>query len=413
MFNLATKLARRPRGFSHSPPVVRLFSTQLHDQFKPNPVALQMIDYAISLSRSQKSDESYGQGLLVLEQCESNQHDANSKGLVLLAMSTILSERGNLVEAIEKLNTIKDLKVSSFPLRVAATEALAGLHLESGEDDTSSVIADVCLNDLDASKLELGHGFGSLDAHARALKGLIELVWGNQDSSQSCFKGVEDNLGVGNGVLSYAEFLHATRDFATAKQLYQNVIQGIPENKDYSDPYKLAAGNMAWEDTLLAATCALGQLESHMGNFSDAEEILTRALTMTEERFGPHHPKIGIILTCIALMFRHKAKLERSSSLMVQEGLYRRALELLKAPQLETEVEQAKVYRKDIIALARGGYAETLCVQQNRKAAGEQMKSWAEAAWQNRRLSLAEALDLSSEPSSKIPIIDARISRVL
>ncbi|KVI03390.1 hypothetical protein Ccrd_018316, partial [Cynara cardunculus var. scolymus] len=272
MFNLATKLARRPRGFSHSPPVVRLFSTQLHDQFKPNPVALQMIDYAISLSRSQKSvcvDESYGQGLLVLEQCESNQHDANSKGLVLLAMSTILSERGNLVEAIEKLNTIKDLKVSSFPLRVAATEALAGLHLESGEDDTSSVIADVCLNDLDAT--------------------------------QSCFKGVEDNLGVGNGVLSYAEFLHATRDFATAKQLYQNVIQGIPENKDYSDPYKLAA--------------------------------------------GPHHPKIGIILTCIALMFRHKAKLERSSSLMVQEvdNLF----------PLDVAVEQAKVYRKDIIALAR------------------------------------------------------------
>ncbi|KAJ9544019.1 hypothetical protein OSB04_023726 [Centaurea solstitialis] len=407
MLNLATKLAR---GFSFSPPFVRLFSTH---QFNPNPVALQMIDYAFSLSRSHKSDESYGQGLLVLEQCESNQHDANSKGLVLLAMSSLLSERGNSVEAIEKLNTIKDLKVSSFPLRVAATEALAGLHLELGEDDISSVIADVCLNDLDASKLELGYGFGSLDARARSLKGLVELVAGNRDSSQSYFKGVEDNLGIGNGGLSYAEFLHATRDFATAKQLYQNVIEGIPENKDYSDPYKLAAGNMAWEDILLAATCALGQLESHMGNFSDAEEILTRALTMTEERFGPHHPKIGIILTCIALMFRHKATVERSSSLMVQEGLYRRALELLKAPQLETEVEQAKVCRKDIIALARGGYAETLCVQQNRKAAGEQMKSWAESAWQNRRLSLAEALDISSEPSSKIPIIDARISRVL
>ncbi|KAI3667030.1 hypothetical protein L6452_42072 [Arctium lappa] len=413
MFNLATKLSRRARGFSHSPPVVRLFSTKLHDQFKPNPVALQMIDYAFSLSRSQKSDESYGQGLLVLEQCESNQNDGNSKGFVLLAMSTLLSERGNFVGAIEKLNTIKDLKVSSFPLRVATAEALAGLHLESGEDDTSSVIADVCLNDLDANKLELGYGFGSLDARARALKGLIELVLGNRDSSQSCFKGVEDNLGVGNDALSYAEFLHATRDFATAKQLYQNVIQRIPENKDFSDPYNLAAGNMAWEDILLAATCALGQLESHMGNFSDAEEILTRALTMTEERFGPQHPKIGIILTCIALMFRHKATVERSSSLMVQEGLYRRALELLKAPQLETEVEQAKVYRKDIVALARGGYAETLCVQQNRKAAGEQMKRWAEAAWQNRKLSLAEALDVSSEPSSKISIIDARISRVM
>lgn len=391
----------------------RQLCTKIHHQFNPNPIALQMIDYAFSLSRSNKTDESYGQGLLVLEQCESNQNDANNKSLVLLAMSTLLSERGNYVEAIAKLNNIKDMEVSSFPLRVAATEAAAGLHLELGEDDTSSMIADDCLNDLDATKQELGNGFGSLNARVRSLKGLIELVGGNADSSNSCFKGIKDNLGVGNDALSYAEFLHAIRDFSTAKQLYQNVIEGVPENKDYSNPYNLAAGNMACEDIRLAATCALGQLEAHLGNFSDAEEILTRALTMTEERFGSHHPKIGVILTCIALMYRHKATLEHSSSLMVQEGLYRRALELLKAPQLETEVEQAKVYRKDIIALARGGYAETLCVQQNRKALGEQLKTWSEAAWKNRRLSLAEALDISSQPYSKIPIIDARISRVM
>ncbi|KAK1426999.1 hypothetical protein QVD17_15681 [Tagetes erecta] len=405
MLNLATKLSTR------SPSSIRLCSTKLLDQFNSNPVALQMIDYAFSLSRSQKTDESYGQGLLVLEQCESNQGDSNSKGLVVLAISSLLSERGNLVGAIEKLNTINDLKPSCYPIRVAAIEALAGLHLELEEDDTSSVIADDCLKDLDANKPELGCGFELLDARVRALKGLIELGRGNVDSSQTCFKGVENNSGAGNDALSYAEFLHATRDLSTAKELYQNVIKGIPESKDYSDPYNLAAGNMAREDILMAATCALGQLESHMGNFDDAEKILTTALTMTEERFGSHHPKVGIILTCIALMFRHKATLERSSSLMVQEGLYRRALELLKAPQLETEVEQAKVYRKDIIALARGGYAETLCVQQNRKAVGEQMKNWAEAAWKNRRLSLSEALDISSDPCSKIPVIDARISR--
>ncbi|KAL8213703.1 hypothetical protein R6Q57_003152 [Mikania cordata] len=411
MFNLTTKLLTRTRGYSRSPSAIRLCSTKLHHQFNPNPVSLQMIEYAFSLSRSQKSDESYGQGLLVLEQCESNQHDDNSKGLVLLAISTLLSERRNFIGAIEKLNTINDLNVSCFPIRVAAIEALAGLHLELEEDDTSSMIADACLNDLDGIKPELGYGFGLLNARVRALKGLVELGRGNVDSSETCFEGLENNLGAGNNALSYAEFLHATRDFSNAKQLYENIIKGIPERKDYSDPYNLAAGNMAQEDILMAATCALGQLEAHMGNFDDAEKILTRALTLTEERFGPHHPKIGIILTCIALMFRHKATTERSSSLMVQEGLHRRALELLKAPQLETEVPQAKVYGKDIIALARGGYAETLCVQQNRKAAGEQMKIWAEAAWKNRRLSLSEALDISSNPCSKIPVIDARISR--
>lgn len=59
-----------------------------------------------------------------------------------------------------------------------------------------------------------------------------------------------------------------------------------------------------------------------------------------------------------------------------------------------------------------GAYAEVLCVQQNRKEEGERMKSWAQAAWRNRRLSLAEALEVS-EPCSKMPIIDARIIRAL
>lgn len=59
-----------------------------------------------------------------------------------------------------------------------------------------------------------------------------------------------------------------------------------------------------------------------------------------------------------------------------------------------------------------GGYAETLCVQQNRKAEGEKLRSLAESAWRNPRLSLAEALDVS-ENSSKVPVVDARISRVL
>lgn len=34
---------------------------------------------------------------------------------------------------------------------------------------------------------------------------------------------------------------------------------------------------------------------------------------------GPHHPKVGVVLTCMALMFRRKAIQERSSSLLIQE----------------------------------------------------------------------------------------------
>lgn len=59
-----------------------------------------------------------------------------------------------------------------------------------------------------------------------------------------------------------------------------------------------------------------------------------------------------------------------------------------------------------------GGYGEVLCVQQNRNSEGERMKKWAEAAWRNRRMSLAEALN-TSESSSKVLVVDTRICRAL
>jgi len=59
--------------------------------------------------------------------------------------------------------------------------------------------------------------------------------------------------------------LHATRNFSLAKDFYQKVIQEVANKKDFTDVRALAACNMASEEVLLAATCALGQLEVHMG----------------------------------------------------------------------------------------------------------------------------------------------------
>ncbi|CAM8960361.1 unnamed protein product [Rhodiola kirilowii] len=384
------------------------------DGHNTNPVAVQMINYALSHARSQKSDDSYAQGLLILEQClssQTNEADETSKGMVLIAMSNLLSERGNFEEAAEKLKMIGDLPNSALGVQVAAVEALVGLNLEMGLDDTSSLLADRGLQLLDSN----GKGYDSdvLEARIKALKGLVELVVGNVDSAESFFQGTGTvKCCSGNVALSYGELLHVTRKFSLAKECYQKVIQGLSTNKDSEDASPLAACNMSSEHVLSAATCALGQVEAHMGNFAAAEEILTQALTRTEENFGSHHPRVGVILTCIALMFRQKATLEHSSALLIQEGLYRRAIELLKAPPLETEGAHTKTMRRDITALARGGYAEVLNVQQNRKDEGERLKAWAEGAWRNNRLSLAEALEVS-ETSNKVPVVDARIIRVL
>lgn len=65
--------------------------------------------------------------------------------------------------------------------------------------------------------------------------------------------------------LSYGEHVHAKQNFSLAKEVYQKVLDGSSENKDFGNPFVLAAGNMNSESLVLGAMCALGQLESHLG----------------------------------------------------------------------------------------------------------------------------------------------------
>jgi len=122
---------------------------------------------------------------------------------------------------------------------------------------------------------------------------------------------------------------------ANTKQVYESVLEAA-RMEDMSGNL-LAAGNMVPEEVSLGATCSYGQLLSQSGKFGEAEDYLTRALQKAEEQFGANHPKVGIVLTCIARMYKLKAKSEGSSSIMVQEGLYRKALEVLKAPAINSE----------------------------------------------------------------------------
>ncbi|CAI0471862.1 unnamed protein product [Linum tenue] len=258
-------------------------SRSLHEKIagpNANPVAIQMIDYALSLPRVQKSEESYGEAMLVLEQCLASQSSdvedfvtQNSKGMVLLAMANLSFDRGNFNEALEHLRRSHELEKTSLGVKVAALEALAGLSLELGNDDASSVLADKCLELLEKDELaSTSAGFEVAEARAKALKGFVEFVRGN--------------FQAGSAALSYGEFLHATRNFSMAKELYQKVTEGEAGNKGFNDINALAACNMASDQVQIAATCALGQLEAHIGKFGDAEETLTKALNKAELLYG-------------------------------------------------------------------------------------------------------------------------------
>ncbi|XP_050940184.1 uncharacterized protein LOC103486372 isoform X3 [Cucumis melo] len=379
------------------------------DRPNASPVTRQMINYALSHARSQRSDESYAQGLLVLEQCLSVQssegQDAdNSRGAVLLAMSTLLAERGDIHNAIDKLQRIEDLIHCSLDIRVAALEALAGLHLVLDLNDSSSAIANKCLQLFKNGELADDGNSEVLRARVKAVKGLVELVQNNLDAAESLFEGFQTIERC------------AGKNFSAAKEVYQRVIEVGSEVKDSSEQCALAGGNMSPMEVLVAATCALGQLEGNLGNFAEAEDLLTNALTKTEEYFGSHHPKVGVILTCIALMFRHKARKEHSSSILIQEGLYRRAIDLMKvSPEvysLEGSGGQSKVDRCEIAAIAGEAYAEILDVQKNRKPEARMVRGWVRDAWRNRRISMEEVLDIG-QPPSKVPVIDTRICRLI
>ncbi|KAL0672099.1 hypothetical protein Bca4012_000079 [Brassica carinata] len=319
MIHAATKCARAAAATIRGRAIPVRYTTPLrliHGVPNANHVAIQMVNYALSHARSQRSDESYAQGMLVLEQCLGNQASydqvsQDSKATVLLAMSDLLYESGNSSEAIERLKQVMSLTLSSFAIRVVAVEALVGLLIQSGQDDASLNVADEFLELVK----ERGHeNLQDVAATAKTIKGLTELVKGSIES--------------GNTALSYGELLHATGNFEMATEMYQKAIHGVTDTKE-----SMSSCNMNLKAVSLAATFALGQLESHIGNFGDAEETLTSALTSAEE---------------------HYAKQERSSSIMIQEGLFRRALELMKAPPLDSE-GIINVETQEVMALARGG----------------------------------------------------------
>ncbi|KAM0925381.1 hypothetical protein ACQ4PT_004243 [Festuca glaucescens] len=366
-----------------------------------------MVRYALGGAGRQSPPEEV---MRILEQGASNlqgggEGAAEAVGTLMLAMSTLLYRSGRRQDAMEKLKATQQVAPSAA-FRVAAWEALMGLRMEAGQDVSSSMSpndsVDLSVKDEEIKWSDQDH----LKFRVDAIKGLSALLNGEIDTVEAwtLFVFVTENA-----VLTYGEYLHCTGDFPLATQMYEKVLEAA-STEDTSGNL-LAAGNMAPEEVSLGATCSYGQLLSQSGKFGEAEDYLTRALQKAEEQFGSNHPKVGIVLTCVARMYKLKAKSEGSSSIMVQEGLYRKALEVLKAPAINSEDTRSQVDLRDIISLARGEYAELLLIQSNRKAEGERMKEWAQDAWKNRRLTLAQALEFSE--LSKPTVVDTRIGRVI
>ncbi|QHO07587.1 TPR protein [Arachis hypogaea] len=241
------------------------------DKSMANPDAINMINYALNHARTDKSFGSYGLGLLVLKHCLTieltegkDPKNENSKGIALLAMSTLEYERGEYDIALEKLQSIHELTNAYLGVRVAALEAEAGLYLELGQDDKASAIADKCVEVVEKQKTDDDdEDFKALILRAKALKGLIELVKGSIESAVPFFdKSIQ--LSDGTAALSYGEFLYLKQNYSMAKEVYTSVLKGASDIKKFGNPY-LGACNMNLEGLMMGALCSLGQLETYQG----------------------------------------------------------------------------------------------------------------------------------------------------
>ncbi|KAJ1263213.1 hypothetical protein BS78_09G166500 [Paspalum vaginatum] len=335
----------------------RCAATAATGEAQPERVAAEMVRYALGGAVHRSSPE---EAMRILEQGASNlqggsEGSAEAVGLLMLAMSTLLYRSGRHQDAMEKLKATQQV-VPSAAFRVAAWEALMGLHMEAGQEISYFVSpndsVDLSIKD-DSKWSDQDH----LKFRVNAIKGLIALLNGETESAVQLFADGCTDFSEGknqteNAAISYGEYLHCVGDFTMATQVYEKVLEA--DRMEDMSGNLLAAGNMVPEEASLGVTCSYGQLLSHSGKFAEAEDFLTRALQKAEEQFGANHPKVGIILTCVARMYKLKAKSEGSSSIMVQEGLYRKALEVLKAPAINLEGTSKQINWRDIISLARG-----------------------------------------------------------
>ncbi|TKW26939.1 hypothetical protein SEVIR_3G223800v4 [Setaria viridis] len=333
----------------------RFAATAAAGDTQPERVAAEMVRYALGGAVHRSSPE---EAMRILEQGASNlqgggEGSAEAVGLLMLAMSTLLYRSGRRQDAMEKLKATQQVAPSAA-FRVAAWEALMGLHMEAGQEISNSVSpndsVDLSIKD-DSQWSDQDH----LKFRVNAIKGLIALLNGETESAQLFTDGCKDFAGgkhqTESAAFSYGEYLHCVGDFPMATQVYESVLEAA-RMEDMSGNL-LAAGNMVPEEVSLGATCSYGQLLSHSGKFGEAEDYLTRALQKAQEQFGSNHPKVGIVLTCVARMYKLLAMSEGSSSIMVQEGLYRKALEVLKAPAINSEETSKHMDWRDIISLAR------------------------------------------------------------
>ncbi|XP_002962915.2 uncharacterized protein LOC9662180 isoform X1 [Selaginella moellendorffii] len=393
----------RSRSIARSLRPHRFLASLAHgDDAAAEGMAAQILDYAAAARK--KGGAGYLDAMQVLEHGvsfvkNSGPSAANALCKIQFAIADFHADQGKVSDATEVLHGVSSNESAGLEVRVSALEALVGLYLQIHEDELASAQLQT-ISELATPESDIG-------PRSQALAGLVKLSGGQFDAAAaSCFEAFPPDTKQGAAILSRAEVAHVRGDDKEAKNFYESAAALAKNETD-----KSKGATMTSTEVHSAALAGLGQLSADLGCFDEAEKFLTEGLQVAESISGETHARVGLVLSCMADLYSRRAKAE-NSGFMIAEGLYRRSLNLLKAPPLEKEAKD-KLQYLDAIAITRARYADILSSVEQRASEAERLKSWATAAWRNQR-SLSDVLKAAARDNgSKLhSVIDVRLGRV-
>eukprot|EP00850_Spirogloea_muscicola_P008819 SM000048S16531 [mRNA] locus=s48:218276:223505:- [translate_table: standard] len=369
-----------------------------------------MADQMIEYWRASRSKAPYVEALRILEQglsflVQDGQAAGSATGRILMALATIHIDQGHFAEAGEALEKAAGIPRASYEVRAAALEALASLALRQHQDEAAMSHATCLLRLVDTADRGTGdHRLVEiLRDRALTIMGFIEHIRHRLQPAEDLFKEAgawHDEVDVPtSSVLMHAEHLHALGDMTRARDLYSTALR---MTSPACSQAAVAAGPIAPEEVHMGSLAGLGQLACHLGEYDEAEAKLAEALSHAEEINGEKHPRVGVVLAALASVYDQRGRARGSGDVIMAEGLYRRALELLRAsePSAYTDRDDDFV---DVIALTRGRCANVLGWAKNRETEADRLRQAAKEGWAGEgslENALAESLGSADAASS-------------
>ncbi|MCO5592217.1 hypothetical protein L7F22_046215 [Adiantum nelumboides] len=267
----------------------------------------------------------------------------------------------------------------------AALEAMTALCLQLHQDKLAMdyVVDFERLWEKEGALSADSENFGGIKYEALALRRLAELTNPTEslDTEGPSLSDAENVSGA--AVLALAQFYHVQGNFSAAKEFYEKAFISSKKEGESSD-HSLSSMSMVPEAVHVGAMAGLGQLLTATGNFEEAEQHLTHALNEMEKNKGEKDPQVGVILACLGNLYDQRGAAQGSSEMLITEGMYKSALDLMKAPLLDNVREQGGRL-SEIVALTRARLGAVLAPAQNRRSEVYKLKDWVESTWKNSR----------------------------